>query len=508
MKFVVRDVPLKLMSASVMMNPEDVAELGLVVGDRVKVVYERHSCIKDVHIAVEFLKRGELGFCRTTGPCAMHIPEGEMVEVLPVARPRSIEYIKNKMNGKRLAQEEIDTITRDIVDNMLNEVELTAYVMATYLRGADFDEIEWMTRSMINTGETITFEKGHVVDKHSIGGVPGNKISLLIVPIIAASGLLIPKTSSRAITSASGTADTMEVLANVTLDIREIKEITERVGGVIAWGGATNIAPADDLIIQVERHLSVDPKSQLLASVIAKKGAMGAKHVVIDIPVGGTKVATMEQGRELAGNFTELGRRLGLAVSCVLTYGSQPVGRTIGPALEAWEALTALENGTSSKSLVEKSAGIAGVLLELSGKATNGAAYAREVLESGKALEKFREIIEAQGGNPAVKSTDISLGDKRHDVMAVQDGSVALINNIHLVRIARAAGAPKDKGAGILLHVKGGSHVKAGDPLFTIFAEKEWKLDYANDLTGQIPPMIVSGMILESYPSPTIMGEQ
>lgn len=327
MKFVVRDVPLKLMSASVMMNPEDVAELGLVVGDRVKVVHERQSCIKDVHIAVELLNRGELGFCRTTGPCEMHIPEGETAEVLPVGRPKSIEYIKKKMDGTKLAREEIDAITRDIVDNMLNEVELTAYVMANYVRGADIDEIEWMTRAMIKTGETITFDRGHVVDKHSIGGVPGNKITLLIVPIIAASGLLIPKTSSRAITSASGTADTMEVFADVTMDILEIKEITGRVGGVIAWGGATNIAPADDLIIQVERHLSIDPKSQLLASVIGKKGSMGAQHVVIDIPVGGTKVATLEQGRELAGNFTELGRRLGLSVSCVLTYGRPARGQ-------------------------------------------------------------------------------------------------------------------------------------------------------------------------------------
>ncbi len=229
MKFIVKDVPLKLLSASVLLNPEDVAELGLVVGDRVRVVYGRQSCIKDVHIATQMLKRGELGFCETHGPCEMKLADGEPVEVFPVPRPRSVDYIKKKMTGQRLAKDEIHTIIQDISENMLNEVEITAFVMANYYQSVDFDETEAMTRAMIETGERIEFDQENVVDKHSIGGVPGNKISLLVVPIIAASGLLIPKTSSRAITSASGTADTMEVLAEVHLGVKEIKR-DHRIG--------------------------------------------------------------------------------------------------------------------------------------------------------------------------------------------------------------------------------------------------------------------------------------
>ncbi|MDD1676056.1 MAG: AMP phosphorylase [Methanomicrobiales archaeon] len=508
MKFRVKDVPLKLMSSSVLMNPEDVAELGLVVGDRVKVLFKERSCIKDIHIAMEMLDRGEIGFCKTTGPCEITVPEGDEIDVFPVSKPESVEYIKKKMNGGRYSKTELHTIIQDIADNMLNEVELTAFVLSNYLQNVDTDEIEWMTRAMIETGERLHIEHGTVVDKHSIGGVPGNKISLLIVPIIAASGLLIPKTSSRAVTSASGTADTMEVLANVSLTMDEIKEITEQVGGVIAWGGTTTIAPADDLIIQVERHLSIDPKPQLIASILGKKGAIGAKHVVIDIPVGGSKVLDLDHGKELANAFTELGRRIGLEVSCLLTYGKQPIGMAIGPALEAQEALHALEDPSSPRSLIEKSVGIAGTLLEMSGKAINGSEYANDMLKTGKALKKFKEIVEAQGGDPRITSAMIPVGDLTHHVQTTFGGAVSSIDNGRLVRLARAAGAPKDKGAGVLLHKKLGFQVKNDEVLFTIYAEKDWKLDRAIALAASEPPVQVSGMILEQYPQFRTMKEE
>jgi len=501
MKFKVKLIPVRMDRSSVMMSQSDADELGLIVGDRVRVIYGRKSCIADVQIATGMIEKGEIGVCMGVTD-QIDITEGIEVEVVPVPKPTSVEYIRKKMDGKKLTKEEIYSIVHDIVSNTLTEVELTAFVLSSYVHSMDFDEIEWMTKAMIETGDTLSFERGIIVDKHSIGGVPGNKISLLIVPIIAASGLLIPKTASRAITSASGTADTMEVLANVNLSVEEIKEITEKVGGVIAWGGATNIAPADDKIIRVEYPLSIDPKPQLLASVMAKKGAIGAKHVVIDIPVGeGSKVPSVDKGRELANDFVELGRRLGLNITCALTYGGQPVGRAIGPALEAWEALKAMEEKQGAKSFLEKAFGIAGTLLEMTGKSTNGYEAAKEIFMSGKALEKFKQIIEAQGGDPNIKSDDLPIGDKTYQVTSPIDGAVAVVDNKKLVKIARAAGAPKDKGAGILLHKKGGQHVKAGDPLFTIYAEKEWKLTQAIELATKEPPVIVSSMILEKYPS-------
>jgi len=287
-------VPFKSGRFAVILNEEDASELGVREGDRVRVRFGRAGVVATVQITREIIGKGFAGLTDLASR-ELGISDNVEVDIFPTPKPKSVELIKKKTRGEKLTQDEIRKIVVDITNNALSEVELTAFVISSMLRGMDFDEIEWLTRSMIETGERIEFERGTVVDKHSIGGVPGNKISLLIVPTVAAAGLLIPKTASRAITSASGTADTMEVLANVNLSVDEIKEITEKVGGVIAWGGATNIAPADDKIIRVEHPLSIDPRPQLLASVMAKKGSVGAKYVVMDIPVGeGAKIERIE----------------------------------------------------------------------------------------------------------------------------------------------------------------------------------------------------------------------
>ncbi|MCE8429028.1 MAG: AMP phosphorylase, partial [Candidatus Methanoperedens sp.] len=391
-------------------------------------------------------------------------------------------------------------IVQDIVRDNLTEIELSAFVTASYIHGMSTDEIEWLTRAMIDTGEKIEFDTHPIMDKHSIGGVPGNKISLLVVPIIAANGLLIPKTSSRAITGAAGTADLMEVLAPVEFSADEIKEITERVGGVIVWGGATNIAPADDKLIHVEYPLSIDPRCQLLASIMAKKGSVGADCVVIDIPTGaGTKIPTIQEGKKLARDLIELGERLGMSVECAMTYGASPVGRTIGPVIEVREALKVLETMQGPNSLIEKSTGLAGILLEMGGAAARGRGkeLAMETLRSGKALSKLKEIIEAQGGNPNITHSDISPGEHRGELIAPADGYIIEFDNKRIVEIARIAGAPIDKGSGIWINKKKGELVKKGEPLITIFADKSWKLTNALKSAEKDIPIIVEGMLLE-----------
>ncbi|MCQ4153517.1 MAG: AMP phosphorylase [Archaeoglobi archaeon] len=492
-------LPIKSGRPIVVLNEADAYELGVFEGDRVQVRYEKRRGIFTVQIAKEIVPQGHLG---TTDFVlkGLALEAGQEVEVFPARKPKSVEFIKKKIGGKKLDQEEIRTIVFDIVNNALSEIEIASFVISSMLRGMDFDEIEWLTRAMIESGERLHFDRGTVVDKHSIGGVPGNKISLIIVPTVASAGLLIPKTASRAITSASGTADTMEVLADVNLSIEEIREITEKVGGVIAWGGATNIAPADDRIIRIEHPLSLDPRPQLLASVMAKKGAIGARHVVIDIPYGeGAKIESGEMARALANDFIELGKRLGLEVVCALTYGGQPIGRAVGPALEAKEALKAMEERRGSASLLEKSLGIAGLLFETTGIANDGYSYAKKIFESGKTLEKFREIIAAQGGNEKIKADEIPVGDKTFTITSQRNGIAKKINLQAVNEIARSAGAPKDKGAGVYIHKKRGDVVKAGDPLLTIYAEKEWKLDNAIEVARAEAPIVVSGMILEVY---------
>lgn len=497
MELKVHPLQIKAGRYKVVLNTEDAKELGVRAGDRVQL--KDQSYLTAIVETGEIIEKGTVGVyqecCEKLGKeCPLTI------NIVPTSRPSSIGYIKRMMDRQKLAQEEIYEIVQDIVRDNLTEIELAAFVTTSYINGMSSDEIEWLTRAMIDSGEKIEFETHPIMDKHSIGGVPGNKTSLLIVPIIAANGLLIPKTSSRAITGAAGTADLMEVLAPVEFSAEEIKSITEKVGGIIAWGGATNIAPADDKLIRAEYPLSIDPRCQLLASIMAKKGAVGADCVAIDIPVGnGTKVHSMEDGKKLARELIELGERLGMSVECAMTYGASPVGRTIGPSVEVREALKVLETMEGPNSLIEKSTGLAGILLEMGGIAAKGRGknLAMETLRSGRALGKLKEMIEAQGGDPNVTYKDIKPGEHSAELASPADGYVIEFDNKRIVEIARTAGAPTDRGAGVWIHRKKGETVKKGEPLVTIYSDKGWKLDNALKSAEKDYPIIVEGMLLE-----------
>jgi AMP phosphorylase len=495
---------LDISDRGVLLNIADARNLGLLEGDRVQVLNEQPgiSTAAHVDITTTIVPQGTAGIYRICNE-RLCVLDGAVLEVREATRPQSLEYITKKMNGERLSKEETLAIIRDVVNDDLRSAELTAYITASYIHGLDMDEVEHLTRAMVQTGERLTFHTHPIMDKHSIGGVPGNKISLIVVPIIAASGLKIPKTSSRAITGAGGTADLMEVLAPVEFSASEVQQMTLKVGGTIVWGGATNIAPADDKIILQEYPFRIDARGQMLASVMAKKLAIGADLAVIDIPVGpNTKVANLAEGRKLAREFIELGERLNIRVECAVTYGGSPVGRSIGPNLEVIEALRILEGSDEPSSLIQKSLAIAGIALEMAGKAAAGTGtnVAGDLLRSGKALEKFRQIIEIQGGDPKVSSSDIVPGKHEFEVKAPVTGYVIDFNNKSLISIARTAGAPHDPGAGILLHAKKGNHVDAGVPIFTIYAEKKWQLDKAVEEGRRLMPVVVEGMLLDRVP--------
>jgi AMP phosphorylase len=323
---------------------------------------------------------------------------------------------------------------------------------------------------------------------------------MIVVPIVAAAGLTMPKTSSRAITSPAGTADTMEVLAKVEFDINQLKEIVASAGGCIVWGGAVKLAPADDKIIHVEYPLSIDPEGQVLASVMAKKKSIDADYLVVDIPVGkGAKIEDMNEAQQLASKFIELGRRLDIKTECLVTDGSAPIGRGIGPALEARDVLEVL-SGNGPTDLANKSIELAGVLFELCGKVPKGGGmkYASEILSTGKAEKKMRDIIKAQCGDHNIKASDIKIGKHSFDVLSTTKGRIRLIDNKLISRVARAAGAPKDKGAGVYLHAVVGDEVEVGQKLFTIYSEVKDKLDDAAHLNEQITPVHVGGVIIKS----------
>lgn len=498
MQLKVQPIDIKVGKYKVILNSSDAKELGVNAGDRVRI--KDHTTVTAiVDFTEDMISPGMIGLYHEVQE-QLQRQWTEIVEVEPAEKPKSARIIRKLMDKQKLTKEEVYELVKDIVEENLTDVEVSAFLTASYINDMSEEETEWLTRAMVDSGEKIEFDMHPIMDKHSIGGVPGNKITLLIVPIVAANGLFIPKTSSRAITGASGTADLMQVLAPVEFTASQIKEMTMKVGAVIVWGGATNIAPADDKLIKVEYPLSIDPHSQLLASIMAKKSAVGADKVVIDIPMGaGTKIPDMKTGRKLARDLIGLGERLGMEVDCALTYGSSPIGRTIGPALEVREALQVLETMQGPNSLIEKSVGLAGMLLEMGGAAARGQGrdLAMETLKNGKALAKLKEIIAIQGGDPNITSKDIKIGEFSAQIKAPSNGYIIEFRNKRIVQLARLAGAPNDKGAGVYINKKRGESVQQGEPVITIYAEKEAKLQAALKSARQDPALIVEGMLLE-----------
>lgn len=489
----------------VVLHADDAEELGHFTGGRVRLATPKTMIVAIANDTRRMVNRGEIGtFVEVTEN--LGLAPGDTVEVSLAPRPQSVAAIKKKMDGQQLSSDEIGAIIKDIVSDNLAATEMAAFVVAEHIRGMTTDEIVALIHHMVDTGDKLDLDMKPILDVHSIGGVPGNKYALVTVPIVAAAGLTVPKTSSRAITSGAGTADVMEVLANVTLSMDEIRRIVRKVGAVLAWGGAVKLAPADDIIIQAERMLSIDPHCQLLASVMSKKIAVGVDHLLIDIPTGpGSKVERMEDARDLAHSFIELGHKLNVEVEAATTYGGQPVGHAVGPALEAREALEVLL-GRGPGSVVEKSTSLAGIMLELGGVVHHGLGkeMAEEILNSGKAYQKMREIIEAQGGNPDVKPEDIPIGDKKEVFTAPYSGYVTQIYNNRINEIIRAAGAPRDKGAGLILISKERRKIEKGAPLIEVYAEHDAKLDEAMALARKYPPLKIEGMVLEKVTGPRV----
>ncbi len=485
----------------VFLNEQDAVDEGLHPLDRITLV-DRESgrrVTAVVKTTKALVPSGQVGVTHEVVE-RIGVAAGAKLELRPAKRPVSVELIRKKMDGAEWTAEEVRTVIMDIAQGNLSDIELTAYAVAIYVHDLNHKETVAMIDAMVEGGESITFDKGPVLDIHSIGGVPGNKYAPLVVSIVAANGLVIPKTSSRAISSACGTADFMEVLAPVEHGASEIKRIAETTGGTMCWGGGVRLAPADDAIIRVEYPLSMDPHGQLIASVLAKKKAVGAQLVVIEIPTGaGAKVETDDKARRLARDFIAVGEAVGLKIRVAITFGAQPIGYAIGPKLEAREALATLEGTQQPGSLIEKACELAGLLLELAGKATKGDGYdlARETLTSGKAHKTFMKIIEMQGGDPKVKSTDIHPGPLEEEILSPQTGYVESIDNKAIIKIARAAGAPRDKGAGLLLEHKLGNRVEKGQPLYKIYAEHPYKLAEARRVAAQLRPLKIEGMILE-----------
>lgn len=404
--------------------------------------------------------------------------EGDLVQLSHPIPLHSLSYVRSKIFGQSFTASQLHDIISDISKGYYTDTQIASFITACSGAVLNDEEIFLLTKAMVDVGAKLTWQAKQIVDKHCVGGLPGNRTTLLVVPIVAAFGLIIPKTSSRAITSPAGTADTMEVLTKVDLSIIKMHSIVEKENGCIIWGGEIGLSPADDILIRVERVLNLDFDGQLIASVLSKKVAAGSTQVVIDIPIGPTaKIRNIEAALIAKNQFESIGKKLGIEVLVVFSDGSRPVGRGIGPALEARDVLAVLQNHKDApQDLKERALMLAGKVLEFSSNVppNTGTQLAREILASGKAWKKFQAICLAQGGlfEPPVASY-------QKLIISERTGFITSIDNRKLATIAKLAGAPMDKAAGLELHVNIDSKVIVGQPLFTIHSESKGELDYA-----------------------------
>ncbi|MCK5107941.1 MAG: AMP phosphorylase, partial [Nanoarchaeota archaeon] len=449
--------------------------------------------IIDISVSGCFVPKGTIGLFDDV-MTRLKTKNGQEVKISIVNHPESLSYIKKKMDGHKLSKKEINQIIADIVTNTLTEFEVAFFVAASYMNPLDENETLALTNAMVNSGKKISFKKKIIMDKHCIGGVAGNRTTMIVVPIIAAAGLTIPKTSSRSITSPAGTSDTVEVLCGVCFDHEKVKKIVEKTNGCLIWGGSLSLAPADDIIIRIEHPFDLDARSQMLASILAKKASVNATDVLIDIPYGkGAKIEEKKKADELKRDFESMGKKLGINIKAIFTDGSQPIGYGFGPVLEAKDVLYVLRNDPMQPmDLRKKSIKLAGIMLEMGKKSKRGEGekLAKEILDNGKAYSKFIEIIKAQGGKEVIPE-DLKAGSHKKDIKAWKDGKISYVGNKEICRIARIAGAPVDKSAGVLLHKKKGTYVNKGEVIMTIYAESKDKLKFAVDTYNQIKGILI-----------------
>ena len=411
---------------------------------------------------------------------ALGISDGDSVQVRHPPVLESLAGVRRRVHGRRLEAGDFAAIVLDVVRGRYTDVQLSAFLTATAALPLDEAETVHLTRAMVEVGQRLAWPSPVVVDKHCVGGLPGNRTTPLVVAIAAANGLVMPKTSSRAITSPAGTADTMETLAPVDLDLDTLRRVVQAEGACLAWGGAMHLSPADDIFVRVERELDIDTEGQLIASVLSKKIAAGASHVVIDIPVGPTaKVRSLDAARHLATRLVAVAAHFGLGLRCLFTDGSQPVGRGIGPALEARDVLAVLRGEPDAPAdLRERAALVAGAVLEMGGVVAEGAGVQRalDTLDNGQAWDKFQRICQAQGG---LREPPQAAHVK--PLRAGHAGRVIHIDNRKLSRLAKLAGAPDRPAAGVHLQVRLGDELAAGQPLLFLHAQTPGELGYALD---------------------------
>ena len=476
-----------------MLDGRTAEKIGVHSRDRISLKTESkisEEIMTLVNTSEDMVKTTEIGVSSELKK-RLALKNGQKVDVNLGNSPKSIAYVKKKLDKGTLTQKEINEIMEDIVSNALSEPEIALFISAMYKQGMTMKETAFLINAIIKSGKKLNLKNKFSADKHSIGGIPGNRTTPIVVSICAAAGLFMPKTSSRAITSAAGTADVIETIADIEIPMEKLKQMLKKTNACLIWGGSLGIVPADSKIIRVEKLLRIDPQAQLLASIMSKKLAMGAEHILIDIPFGKGAKVDKKQALELKKKFEHLGKQFGKKLECILTDGTQPIGNGIGPTLELMDIIKVLDpEKQGPKDLMKKSLLLAGKLLEMTKKATKGKGTetAEEILRSGKAYAKFREIIKAQNGD----FKRIKYAKFRKDVTAKKSGKIAEIENKKINGIARTSGCPVDKSAGVYLHVRLNEKVKKGQTIITIYSETKNRLNGAVRQCRKLNPVKIN----------------
>jgi AMP phosphorylase len=464
----------------VMLNKKTAKKLGFHLSDRILIKttgLKKREFSSIVDTTDSFVKEDEI-IVSLEVIKTLNLKDGQKVDVSLSDIPVSINFIKKKMDGEKLTKNEISRIIKDIVNNTLSQPEIAVFISAMYKTGMDFDETIFLIDAILGSGEKLNLRKKYIADKHCIGGVPGNRTTPIIISICACAGLTLPKTSSRAITSAAGTADVIETIANIDFNMKDIKKIVNKTNACLVWGGGLGMVPADSKIIKVEKALKLDPEAQLLASIISKKLAVGSKYLLIDIPYGKGAKVSKKKALRLKRKFLALAKHFNMKMQVALTKGDRPIGKGIGPVLELMDVLDILDpKKIGPKDLEEKSLLLSGKLLEMTEKAKKGKGYnlAKEILYSGKALKKFKEIIKAQKGS----FENIKFAKFKTDILSERKGKIKAVDNKKINSLARVAGCPVDKASGIYLHKSLHEKVKKQEKIITIYAESRSRLNKA-----------------------------
>jgi len=466
----------------VLIHEEDGKVYGVRAGDELSVKWNHRKTEVGVDMTRNLIKPGEIGLFRDIVE-RYKIKAGDVLELTLAPAASSLECIQKKLVGKRLSYPEAKSIIYDIVHYHLDDIQIAFFVASAFGKEVfSKQEIYYLTKAMAETGEMMHWQ-GIVADKHSIGGLPGNRTTPIIVSIVSSLGILMPKTSSRAITSEAGTADVMEVLTPVEFNSDKIREIVDKTKACIVWGGALRLAPADDRILKVSYELGIEPYSKMIVSIMAKKVAIGATHLVIDMPIGeGAKIENYREAIKIKKIFEFLGKKFNIKVRVMIENVGKPVGRGIGPILEMRDVLRILQQRENRPLDLEKRAiKLAGNLLEIIGKARRGQGekLAYQQLISGEAFKQFQNIVKAQGGKEGLDSENLILGATTYQIKSDKKGIIEKIDLKQLIRIVRLLGSPITKEAGVYLQKTVGEKVEVGETLMTLYTDNEQRLHLA-----------------------------